>query len=349
MSMDRVAYKLANKIKTEPEADWNTLTICPGEIEMKKYKNDIMREIGREKEEKKKNLRGMYAAACAAFILFAGSIFFGDEVHAMIRQISWSIGNALGISGDLADYREVINTSVTDKGYVITLQEAVAGEEKLVINYTLQREDGGSMDEILTADGSLYINGKNVTDSVGGSAGFLDEEQKIVGVVSDYFVEDMDLSGENDFQISFERIGVTDSVKGKWNFEFRADGTDLIADTKRAVIGKTFALPNGGEITLNEFTSNELEQRISYSLSNASNYVFMAKAEDSDGNRAEFGVRVQDKVSGYMQNEEIIEDGRIDAGSERVTVTVYAAEMPEESGQMSNDYVQVGETFEIDF
>ena len=347
--MDRAAYELANRIKTEPEADWNTLTICPGETEMKKYKNHIIKEIGREREEKKKNFRGMYAAACAAFVLFAGTVVFGDEVHAMIRQISWSIGNALGISGDLANYREVVNTSAADKGYVITLQEAVAGEEKLVINYTLQREDGGTMDEILTADGSLYINGKNVTDSVGGSAEFLDGEQKIVGVVSEYFVEGMDLSGENDFQICFERIGTMDSVAGEWNFAFRADGADLIADTKRVAIGKTFELPNGGEITLEEFTANELEQRISYTLSDGSDYLYKVEAEDSVGNRVEFGVRIQDKETGHMQNEEIIDDGRIDENAESVTMTLYAVEMPKESGQMSQDYVQVGEPFEIKF
>lgn len=349
MSMDRAAYELANRIKTEPETDWNTPTAGPGEIEVKKYKNYIMKEIDREKREERKNFRGMYAAACAALILFAGTAFFGDEVHAMIRQISWSIGNALGISGDLANYREVVNTSAADKGYIITLQEAVAGEEKLVINYTLQREDGGSMDEILTADGSLYINGKNVTDSVGGSAEFLDEEQKAVGVVLEYFVEDMDLSGENDFRIHFDRIGATDSLEGEWNFAFRADGADLIADTKRTAIGKTFELPNGGQITLEEFTANELEQRISYTLSDASDYFYKVEAEDSNGNRAEFGVRTQDKDSGHMQNEEIIQDGRLDAEAESAAITLYAMEMPEESGRIDDDYVQVGETFTIDF
>ena len=186
-----------------------------------------------------------------------------------------------------------------------------------------------------------------MTDGVGGSAEFLDEEQRIVGVVLEFFVEDSDLSGENDFQINFERIGITDTVKGNWNFAFKADGEELIADTIRTAIGKTFVLPNGGEITLDEFTSNELEQRISYSLSDASGYIFMVEAEDSNGNKVEFGVRMQDKDSGHMQNEEILYDGRLDEEAGKVTMTLYAAEMPKESGQMSHDYVQVGETFEL--
>ena len=86
---------------------------------------------------------------------------------------------------------------------------------------------------------------------------------------------------------------------------------------------------------------------ITYSLSDASGYIFMVEAEDSNGNKVEFGVRMQDKDSGHMQNEEILHDGRLDEEAEKVTMTLYAAEMPKESGQMSHDYVQVGETFEL--
>lgn len=347
--MDRAAYELANRIKTEPEADWNTLAAGPGEIEMKKYKKYIVDEISRERKEKRKNSSGMYVAACAALILIIGTVSFGDEVHAMIRQVSWSIGNALGIASDLADYREVVNTSVADSGYVITLQDAVAFEEKLVINYTLQREDGGVMDGMPTADGSLYINGKNVTDGASGSAEFLDDEQKIVGVVLSYYVSDVDFSQENNFRITYDRVGTTDSVKGKWEFEFTADGTDLIADTKRIGIEKTFELPDGVKVTLNELIINDLEQGIYYSLSDATDHILKVEAVDSTGKQVEFGVRTQDKESGYMQNEEIIDDGRIDENAKSVTMTLYAVELPKESGQMSNDYVQLGEPFILEF
>ena len=48
-----------------------------------------------------------------------------------------------------------------------------------------------------------------------------------------------------------------------------------------------------------------------------------------------------------MQNEEIIDDGRFDDGAESVTITLYAMELPKESGQMSHDYIQLGESFEL--
>ena len=169
-----------------------------------------------------------------------------------------------------------------------------------------------------------------------------------VGMVSEYFLHDMDLSGENDFQIHIRGDRIDDGIKGKWNFSFKADGSLLLADTKRTAIGKTFELPNGGTITLDEFTSNELEQRISYSLSEGSDYLFKVEAEDSNGNQAEFDVRIQDKDSGHMQNQEILEDGRLNGEAGLVTMTLYAVEMPKESGRMSEDYIQIGEPFTIE-
>ena len=347
--MNREAYELANRINTELDAKRSNLTECPGDIVMKKYKNTVLQEIKKEKQQKKNTFRKTSVAACAALMLLAGTVFFGDDVHAMIRQVSWNIGNALGLSADLADYREVVNTSVADSGYVITLQDAVVSEEKLVINYTLQREDGEAMEEMPIADGGLYINGKNVTDGVGGSAEFLDEEQKVVGVVLSYYVSGIDFSQENHFRIVYDRVGITDSVKGKWEFEFTADGADLLADTKRTAIEKSFELPDGVTVTLEELTTNDLEQRISYSLSGGTDYIFKVEAVDSAGRQVEFNVRTQDRESGYMQNEEIIDDGRIDDNAESVTMTLYAVGLPEESGRMSNDYIQLGESFEVRF
>lgn len=348
MSMNREAYKLANEIKTELETYGDYLEECPSDVEMKRYKNNVLGEIKKEKQSRKNTFRRASVAACAALMLIAGTVAFGDEVHAAIKEFGWSISNALGISKDLADYKEIVNTSVRDKGYMITLQEAVVSEEKLVINYTLQREDGQPMDKYLTPDGILYINGKAMTGGVGGSSVFLDEDQKVLGIVAEYEAAGVDLSGENEFRIAFERLGFEDGVKGKWEFAFTASGADLIADTKRTEIGKTFELPDGVTVTLKELTLNDLEQRISYDLSGPTNYILMVKAEDSMRNQVEFGVRSQDRKSGYMQNEEVIDDGRLDAETNTVTMTFYAVEVPEEDARISDDYVQIGEAFQLD-
>lgn len=348
MSMNREAYKLANEIKTELGAYGEYLEEGLSDIEIKRYKNNILNEIKKKKHGRSNTFRRASVAACAALMLTAGTVAFGDEVHAAIKEFVWSISSALGISKDLADYKEAVNTSVTDKGYMITLQEAVVSEEKLVINYTLQREDGQPMDKYLTPNGILYINGKAMTGGAGGNSVFLDEDQKILGIVAGYEVSSVDLSGENEFRIAFEQLGLADGVKGKWEFAFTANGADLIADTRRTEIGKVFELPDGVTVTLKELTINDLEQRITYDISGPTNYVLMVKAEDVKGNQVEFGVRSQDSKSGYMQNEEAIDDRRLDADTNTVTMILYAVELSEENGQISDDCVQVGEAFQLE-
>lgn len=206
------------------------------------------------------------------------------------------------------------------------------------------------MESYLTPDGALYINKTAVTEGSSGSAEFLDEEHKVLGVVASYDIFDMDidLSQENEYQIVFRQIGFEDGVKGNWEFAFRADGRELIADTKRISMEKEFELPDGVKITLKEFTSNDLEQRISYELSGPTSYILMVKAEDSLGSKVEFGVRSQDAASGYMQNEEIIEDGRLNGEANAVTMTLYAVKLPEENGRISDDYVPIGDSFELE-
>lgn len=364
--MNREAYELANRIEAELGADEDYLKERPDDIEMKRIKAHVLQEIKKEKQTKKRNFRGVTVAACAALMLLAGTVFFGDEVHAMMKQISWNIGNALGISSDLANYREVVNSSITDGEYIVTLQEVVATEEKLVISYTIGREDGQSPEELIDTSGGanlekgiypetdLYINGEKVQSAILADYRFIDDEKTVVGALAQlqFLASEIDISQENEYKIGFYR--------NRWNiafhvggFSFKADGTDLIADTKRTEIDRTFKLPDGVKVTLNELATNELEQRISYSLSAYTDYIVKVKAIDSAGNRAEFGVRVQGPESGYMQNEKTIYDGsvydsRLDDAAESVTMTLYAVELPKESGQESQDYEQIGESFELE-
>lgn len=349
MNMNREAYKLANEIRTDLLTDDGRLMESPEDIDMavKRYEKAALQEIHKEKKAAGKRLAKRTAAACAVVAL-AGTAVFSGEVHAAIRQITWSIESALGLSGDLADYRDVIHTSVADKGYVITLQEAVISEEKLTVNYTLQREDEQPVETYLTPVEALYVNGKRVTDGGSrGSADFLDETHKVLGLEMSYDIPDMDLSAENEYRIEIKELGMEERIKGNWDFAFTADGAALMADTRRITIGKEFTLPDGVTVTLEELTMNELEQRISFKQSGSTRYLIQIMAEDSEGHQVEFGLRSSDARSGYMSNEEILYDGRIADTAGQVTMTLNAVELPEESGRISDDYVQVGDTFEL--
>ena len=113
-------------------------------------------------------------------------------------------------------------------------------------------------------------------------------------------------------------------------------------------------LPDGIKVTLDEFSSNKLEQRITYSLSARSRYTLVLDAEDSEGNRVEFSTRTQGD-SGYMLNRTHYEAGvpeetgsRLDEEAETVTMTLYARKDLDENGQAVHDCVQIGEPFVIE-
>ncbi len=350
--MRKEAYTLANEIG----AKWEFDTLHQAERleteNIERYKKAVMNKIRVEnkKERRKAPRRMMAAAACMAALIFSTAVF-GEKVHAAIEQISWNIGSALGLSGDLAAYSSVVHTSVTDSGYVITLQEVVVTEGKLVVNYTLQREDGEAMEKIYVPVGKLSINGKTAYGGSSGGGQFLNDEHTITGVDMSYdIIDDVDLTQENSYQLKFGEIDIEGSVKGKWDFRFTADGADLIADTLHVPLQKEFFTEDSTRIVLDELILNELEQKISYHIEGSTEYMAMVQAVDSTGRQIEFTTRRFDGGSGngYMQNVEDIEDGRIAEDAEAVIFTLYVVHIPQESGQMSHDYVQIGEAFTVD-
>ncbi|MBD5449066.1 MAG: DUF4179 domain-containing protein [Lachnospiraceae bacterium] len=376
--MNKKFYQLANNLTSEYHTNSNVQAARLSDLEIKKYSDTVLTRIRNNKYSttpKKRSTADIpntgnryaashgrrtirktiqYAAPAACIALVLGVTVFSSDVHAAIEHIRWSLSSALGLSGDLADYRDIINTTVTDHGYMITLQEVIATDEKLVVNYTIQREDGEFMGEIpLMPDSDLlYINGKNATDSVSGGSGFIDDEHTIVGVSRTFDVPGIDMAQENTYQLKLESLDNYDldtKIDGTWNFSFTADGSDIITDTTTLPISQTFTVAEGVTVTLEELTMNELEQRISYRMEGSTDYLLQLTATDSTGTQAQFDTKIFQGADGigYMQNQEIIDDGRISESAETVTMTLYAVEIPKESGRMNDNYVQLGEPFEV--
>lgn len=344
--MNRNAYKLANSLHMGSEIRGMDNRTGLSEKEFSKYRKAFRKKA--RANTRKPYIRYM-AAACMAATLLGSAVFSGD-VHAAIEHMSWSISSALGLPGSLEKYREVVNSSVHDQGYVFTLQEVVATEEKLVINYTVAREDGLSLGEIPPVpDGMLYINGRAIRGAASGGSVFLDEAQTILGVDMSYQIQGIDMAAENTYQIKFSNVGMGIDVKGKWEFQFVADATELLADTRRIPVEKTIEIQDGMTVTLKELSMNELEQRISYSMQGTSDYILQVIAEDDRGHQVEFSTSVfyGDIGEGHMINQEILYDGRIDENADTVKLTVYVHKLPEESGKMGDDYQQIGEAFEL--
>lgn len=336
---------LSNEVVKKEELD---------EMAKKQYERNVLAAIRREQATQNnatrstgKKHKGVIAAA-ACLVLLGGTLaIFHEEVHAAISHISYSISAALGLENDLAQYTEVVNTSVSDKGYVVTLQEAIAAPEKLVISYTAQREDGQPLTDYLSLDAALYVNGSRIYGGASGQSGFLDGEKKILGCETSYDIFDIDLSGENTYELRF--TASLDSLAGEdigghWDFKFKADGTELFANTKYMALGNEFVLPNGGIVTLDTFSDNELEQRITFHTSGAwGSYDIRLTATDDQGRAADFYISSWGDGTGYMLNSEYT--GRILEDAKTVTVTVSAVEFPETDGKIPDDYVQLGDPF----
>lgn len=324
-------------------------------LTQKQYEHSVLAAIRKEQQETRSSKspvhtihRGSAVAAACLILLGIPSLVFHEEVHAAITRISYSLRDALGLEGDISQYTELVNTPISDKGYVVTLQEAVAAPQKLVISYTVQREDGQPLPDTFNLDGNLYVNGSPIHGSASGSAGFLDEDNKILGVELSYDVADIDLAAENTYEINFTAFDTAtaeDDIGGQWNFKFKADGTELFADTRSMNPGNAFVMPDGEVITLDTFTDNPLEQQITYTISNAGGNYFLLKltATDEQGRTAVFSVSRSSGTEGCLTNEKLIENGRIPADAKTVTVTLYAQTLPEESGKEPDDYTQIGE------
>ncbi len=345
--MNQELYKLANNIRTTDE----TAAMEPlDSFTRKKYEHSVLSAIRKERRNAK-NAQKAVAAAC--LLLAAGMAFFHEDVHAGITKISYSISTALGLQKDLAPYKEVVNTSVSDKGYIVTLQEAVAASEKLIVSYTIEREDGQPFtnpnDQILYTQ--LYINGSPVNDGSARSEDFLGNEQKILAGDIIFHVGEIDLTRENNYRIEFtdtDSSNGADDIDGQWNFEFKADGSSLISDTRHLALGNSFTLPNGSKLILDEFTDNDLEQQILFHVEgDIGRCDFGLTTIDDKGRRCEFYLSQHDDDRGIMVNDEFIDNGRISLDAKSVRASVSCAELPETDGEFN--YTQLGETVTWDF
>ena len=70
-------------------------------------------------------------------------------------------------------------------------------------------------------------------------------------------------------------------------------------------------------------------------------YHILLKGEDNLGNPVEFSIRTIHTGIGCMEVD-TLENGYVSDDAQTLTLTPYIAKMPQESGQMSNDYQPAG-------
>lgn len=302
---------------------------------------------GYDKLEKRKNRKfkkGLISAAAIALVLMGGTYIFGDSVVASVKLAMFDIENYLKINKDIQDYKTIIGKSISNDGITIQLNEVILDHDDIIVSTTVKSEEPlGEMG--IDTSGDLYINGKRISNGAGGSSGLIDDytQEEVLIYHLDKELQDGDLN----IELKYNGVYYNDkNIRGNWKFEFKANGDALKINTNIIKLDNTFVLENGQKITLDEYRSNDVGQKIHYSIENKDKrkiYSLLLKGHDDLGNEVSFSNTYEEKNSGVLNN-----DVNISENAKQLTLKLYAVPFPKESGKMSNDYKQVGEEFIID-
>lgn len=147
--------------------------------------------------------KGVIAAVLALAV--GSTIFstaFGEDVLATVKLAIFDIGNYLGINKDLEDYKTVINSSVSKNGITIQLNEVIVDKDEIIVSTTIKSDE--RLDEAgINVLGDVYINGRQVSNSAGGSSKVIDEytEENVIS----YNVENDIVNGDLDIEIVYDK------------------------------------------------------------------------------------------------------------------------------------------------
>lgn len=302
------------------------------------YKNASSKKNGKFK----KGAVAAVAAATMGITLFGTP--FGTEVIATMRLAIFDIGEHLGINKDLEDYTTVVNSSVSKDGITVQLNEVILDKDEIIISTTTKSDIKIGETENLSIYGYIYINGKKISSTSGGSGKRIDEytmENVSVHQLDEELPDD-DLNIEIKYTDAW--IPNVKEVKGPWKFKFQANGNILAKNTHSIELNNSFILENGQKVILNEYRSNAIGQKIYYSLENKDKaYDIELRGYDNIGNEVMFYISYESKVEGILKNKTAISEE-----AKLITLTPYAVAFPEEDGRMPNNYEQVGEKFTIE-
>jgi len=311
------------------------------DIEKRRIKKKFKKTIHKNEDKKNKGVAVAVAAGVLAVTLFGTNI--GNEAIANIRLMASDVGNYLGISKDLSDYKTAVGKTITKDGVTIQLNEVILDKDELIVSTTLKSDTKLEEDGIIATSEDVYINGKNISSGSGGSSNQIDD-YTMESVIS-YGLDEEIPNGDLNIKIEYGNayIDGVEKRKGPWLFEFKTNGDQLAIETIESNIDYDFKLENGNKIILEKYTSNAVGQKIYYSVEGkGGTYDIELRGKDDLGNEVKFNLTREAYGKGIMKGSKTSDDAKT------LTLTPYAVAFPKESGKMSNDFKQVGEEFTIE-
>ena len=333
------------------------------DINLDDYKKEEMNDIEKMKmkkfvkkmtKKKKKSKLAKVAGVCA--IVGAGLLItpYGQDVIASINLPTYEIGYFFGGNRDLDDYKTVIDQSITDKGVTIKLNEVILDGDMLLVSSTTHIENKEKQFRNISMYGDVYINGKSVSDSGGGTGALI--EENTFADEGEYGIDlsKVDLTKPLDIRIALREVwasteqeeGVLNPIRGSWDFEFTVDPSEIIADTK--VIEPNIEVKDGDEaIIIEKYTSNKVGQKIyvKYGENTLEDCSLDFVGTDNLGNKVEFDGRYRKGNEGMFEINQL-DGGLSDEATEIRLQGVYKV-YPKGGGKMPDEYTNFGEPFTI--
>lgn len=330
--MKKEVYTLLNEMEHDAESYGE---FSADAADMKKWKKSVLRK------EKRGQSWTRYAAAAACVCVLGAAVSpVGQNVYAKVSAAVYSLSKMLGIQKDLSPYQVAVGETVEKNGISATLNEVLLDDETLMISYVVQSEDVMEMEGMTYPHINVAIDGAQASFAFGGGIEQVDEhsmaicaEVEMPGVSPQ---KQMDM--EMEFYFGEEKLGT---------IAFTASGAELLADTKTVELNKLFRLPDGTEVTLEKYTTSDVNQKVYFTTSTGRcEYDLKLAGTDDLGNEVVFNLKTFIEGRGRMEVT-TIDNGYINENAKELTLTLYAVAFPEESGRMSNDFEQMGETFTI--
>lgn len=332
-------YALMNDIETDfSEYEENSCS----EFEKEKIKKNVMGRI-----HKKRRPGRWIAAACAIVavaILGAGPL--STPVNAGVKLVSYYISEWFG--SDMKEYEECINQGVTRDGVTVQLSSVVLDGNELTVAAVIDVGKAVNIEDAPSIDGCVYVNGRMA--SYGASGGTEQADEQTFRSVMTYSLKKDLIDSKDDMKIEIEMTDVTGDYAGKWSFAFTANGAKLAADTIHTPVNHTVTLPDGIEVTFTEMTQNAMGTKIYFKYEKGKvSYDLKLEGEDDLGNPLVFELKQIYEGEGYVYADPLsAEDNKISQGARELSLVPYAVKFPEESGRLSSDFEQTGDSFTVD-
>jgi hypothetical protein len=234
-------------------------------IDLEDYTKEELSEM--EKQKLKKAFRGKTNSSnfkkigtiAVALLLAVGILVptgLGKAVYAAteskLAEISYSIGEALGIERNIAPYANVVNQVVESDGIAMKLTDAIIDKDELILSIITSTNKPV---QGINFDYDIFINGKKIRNySATGISGPIDDSRTCFSSAYSVDIAGIDTSGNVDVKVVLTNLtfypgdASPEKVKGKWEFEFVASGSELMADTYSLALDYGFYMGRHNQI-----------------------------------------------------------------------------------------------------